>query len=185
MACVIPGLLTHFVKTLIVRSYLKMKRASHRSFSTTTTCGTKMCKLSFKFIWQQCFWSCTCAILTPNKPCRHSGCVAGKCAAFSVLLVAADPNLQRLHVLGISIHSRNTRFQDAAVDSMAPLLVPVTQRGTEIMKCWCRPCTCSVAPGDAHLCCLLLGGVQSRAPHIAALQSDLGGVQQKTCLLWK
>lgn len=115
----------------------------------------------------------------------HQTSHAGIVAAFSALLVAADPNLQRLHVLGIVIHSRNTRFQDAAVDSMAPLLVPVTQRGTEIMKCWCRPCTCSVAPGDAHLCCLLLGGVQSRAPHIAALQSDLGGVQQKTCLLWK
>lgn len=39
--------LNHCVKALTVHSYLRMKRASRQSFSTTTTWGTKMCKCPF------------------------------------------------------------------------------------------------------------------------------------------
>lgn len=74
-----------------------MKRASLQLYSTTTTCREKMCKCHFSLSNTRVLVTETFLFLYQTGD-AGSTFVVKICAAFTVLLVAADPHLQRLHV---------------------------------------------------------------------------------------
>lgn len=167
------------LKLLIVHSFLRMKRAPHPSFSTTTTCGTKTCKCPFSWSYDSVPVMDMCLSHTKQDD-AGSAFVVMQCAAFTVLLVAADPKFaEGLHVahcdscplLGISIQSVEYSM-DTQSDSVAPSSLSLS--AGEIMKCWRRP---HVLPSEAHLCCLLI----QHGSTCAALFK----VTLKSRLLWK
>ncbi len=129
-----------------------------------------------------------------TKQHAGSGFVIVTCVTFSVLLVAADPNLQRLHVahcnscslLGISVHSveysMRTQDENAATDSTAEACaVPCHSAWARL---WNADADLQAAFRWSSPVLFVDMGFSQPSSARATLQSDLDVLQQKTCLLW-
>lgn len=130
------------------------------------------------------FWSWRYVSLMPNNRCNRAF-VVEICTAFSVLLVAANPNMQRLYVshckccylLGMSIHlveysmtkqwGCGCRQHDTA--DMQVCNVAVTHCEYDMLT----RTMCSVLPSEVHLCCLLIWVFHSAAPRVQLFKVTL------------
>lgn len=152
--------LNHNVKALTVHSYLRMKRASRQSFSTTTTWGTKMCKCPFSLsdnsdlIMEICYSHTKQLIqVVPLLLCDVLHSVSSWwqqiqiCGDYMWLIVISALCWEYSYGVECSVST----LQDAAMDSVA--LQPQKPALSPRLSAWARLWNADAA----HLCCLLIG----------------------------
>lgn len=127
-----------YVETQICHRFLRMKRVSHQSSSTTTTCGTKTCKCPFSWSDNSVVVMKICCSHTkpmmrvvPLLLCNVLHSVSSWWQQIQICLGLYVAHCNSCPLLGISIHcveySMNTQSDSMAPQPQRPALSAVTQ----------------------------------------------------------